>query len=343
MEFEDIKTVAAALLLIAVTLQIITPVAGYAIDETRTDYDDTVRLTNNTGTLEETLGLKDLSAQQSLGDAAQFNGKTSSLSGNADTPHDDTWTVTTFVQLDSSVTQSTARMRVVDLNGWVIIDYNTTNWRVIYYDDTSLNSYSTEIDAPSPTTWTYLTAQSNGTHLIVARNNTIKSTIPLTDGSATSANFSADTLHGKVDETRVYDDNLSSSERQQPLDQPTAPLKGANETARIYYDTFPGETTVDVFRTGQDLESTDVTFVDGFAGQTTTEGTDYRRDGATITALDGGTLDGAPAVFSTYTAVGVFGGIIGKLISIGGGALAISVVGVLVIVYQLVQQHFGEF
>jgi len=115
---------------------------------------------------------------------------------------------------------------------------------------------------------------------------------------------------------------VSSSQRTTLYDTPTAPVK-ANETARIYYDARAGESSIDVYRTGGDLTLSNASVVDGFAGQDLEQAGvlgngDWRRDGRTVIAVDGGKLDGAPVAFVDYDGTG------GQIFNLAAFARAVS-------------------
>lgn len=335
MDIADAKNAAKGVLLLVLMIVVVGAVIATQVPSNpgETIDEDTLLYPNNEGTLSNDYSIKNFQAQQTLGNTVKFNGQNNSyLKGSADINKDQTWTVSTWAKLDTSVNQNAAEMRVLRLSPWFYLDYNQTNWRVTYYNQSSLNTYHVSINAPSPDTWTHITAQTNGSHLFVYRNNSLGATIELTDGTSSIESFDAENLHGTVEETRVLDANITDSQRQTLYDSPTHPVK-ASEKARIYYDTWDDENTIDVYRTGTDLTMSNVQVVDGFSGESVSSGTDYDRNGDTVTALSNGNLDGAPVVFTTYSfEFGPLGSTVELLISIG--QVAFILVGLAILAYS---------
>jgi len=186
------------------------------------------------------------------------------------------------------------------------------------------------VDATSPTTWTHLVVTANESTMDVRRNATVAGTEDLSTGGATIPN--ASNWDGEIEESRTSDEQVNDSVVQTLYQTPTAPT-AATETSRVMYDfwdTGPAPSTVPVYWSDGSLTATNASVVDGFEGQTTTKGTDWTRDWRTVTAVDGGTLDGAPVVFSKARYITGDGEYAARFASIAGDIA--TFVGVLVLI-----------
>lgn len=305
--------------------------------------EEDVRLTDGSGELSWDGTVENFTIAQSLGDSVEFTGANDSeLQGSATVPHDQTWSASLWAEADQVRTQ-----RAAQLGGWLMVDLvnnsGTAEWRVTYYDDADWETYQISTTASSPTTWTHLTVTANESTLTLAENNTVVQSVPLADASGAPVPTNVSNWDGRLEETRVYNDVVSASQRQTLYSEPTAPVR-ANETARIYFDAWGDESTIDVYRTGTDLTISNATVVEGFEGQTLSSAGvfsdgDYRRSGGDLIAVDGGRLDGAPVAFVAYDGKG--GGVlnlavIAGIVSSGMSMLALgAVVGAAVILLDL--------
>lgn len=285
--------------------------------------------------------VSNMQVEQSLGTALRFNGANDSeLTGGTAPDPNVNWTVTTWARLNDSVPNS-SEMRLLQIGGWLYVDFNDTQWRVTYYERDDLQVHQASFNAPAPYNWTHLTIRENDTHLWFARNKTHVMTLSLASGGASVPN--ASNWNGSAEETRVFNATLSRSKINATYDQPTAPVDGGDEEGRVMYDIRPGETEVDIYWTGTDMTrpKKNVTIVDGFDGQPATEATaggllggDWTFDDKTdtLSAVDGGSLDGAPVAFVAYTQeVGFLGGVVENAAEAAGSALALLAIGALVL------------
>jgi hypothetical protein len=251
---------------------------------------------------------------------------------------DDTWTVATWAAVNSSATGET--MTALSADGRVLIQYNgsASEWQVWYYDENGRDSYRVTVAAPSPTDYTWVAAHHDGTTLTIYRNTTAGGSTSTTADSITSARTTSSNWHGRLDETRTFDDALTSSQRAALVADPVGPLENGTRTARIMYDQGQGTSTPIYFAdTGATVSN--ASWVGGLDGQSLTAGTDYTIDegAGTITALAGGRLEGAPVVFIDYRYLGtnavgeVATAISGTLGVFGAAALLIPAVAVLAV------------
>jgi len=259
---------------------------------------------DGSGDLSADSEIENFSATQTLGTAVEFTGASDSeLSGQAEIDVAGNWTVTTWAERDPT---ASGTRRVLQLDSWLYISHNNTSgWRVTYYDAATTAVYTVTAPAPNATSWTFLEVRRNATALSLARNNTTVAAEPI-DGTGNGEIVAADHWDGRQEETRIINETLSDAQRGALYATPTAPLE-VDEVARIYYDAYDDESSVDVYRTGSDLQLRNASVVDGFKGEPLVEDDlldlqvdDYQRDGTTISTTSDGNLTGAPVVFVSY-------------------------------------------
>jgi len=316
----EIAGYAQILVLLAAALLVFNIVIGPALSGAtgpeRSVDEQVILYPDGSGELSTDGEVRNFSATQSLGDAVAFTGANDSeLTGQASLAVSGNWTVTTWARRDPN---ATGDRRVLQLDGWLYLTHNESaqQWRVTYYDESDLQVYSVTAAAPSPETWTLLAIERNATALSVARNNTTVATVPI-DGVGGGAVRNASNWDGTVEETRVINETLTPTQRGRIYRTPTAPLS-TDDSARIYYDAYAGESTIDVYYTGSDLTLSNASVVAGFDGQPLVEDDpldlttdDYVRDGTTIATTGDGNLTGAPVVFASYDTGGEGGGVSG--------------------------------
>jgi len=288
-------------------------VSGSQGDTTRVDQNvlldgtNVVELGDRTGTDEE--------VYNSLGYAVRLSGANDSYVESTQPismASDDTWTVATGAAVNSSATADT--MTVLTASGRLVIEYDgsASEWQAWYYADGQGTSTQVNVSAPSPTTFTNVMVVRNGTSLTIYRNATPGESKSLSGESAVEAPLTAANYHGRLDETRTFDDALTATERNATVDNPVAPRKGTNRTSRVMYDE-PDRSTQRVFFSNADLTTSNVTFADGYDGEQMdgksfindiTGATDYRWGsvGPKIKPVSGGQLDGAPVAYTAYEA-----------------------------------------
>lgn len=324
-EFEVVTTIGTVLIGVAIFVVILSSVFSVGFTASTGQNSDVFGVDSGTASLEG-VNITDPTVEQSLGHSAELDGSPDSyISGPGAVGVDETWTASTWVRLDDT----NRTQMVVSVDSEQLILYNDTSdtWVGVYYNDTTGETRVVENAAGSPTTWTHLSLAYDGTTLTLVENNSDTASATET----TSQTFAAQNLDGELDETRVSDDVLTSSERQRQIDRPTAPQPGVNRTYRVMYDSYssaPG--SYPAFFVGTTLGASNVQRGAGFDGEPTELGTDYSRSGRTITTLTGGSLEGAPAIYSSYSrAEGPFVGLLYAIQTTGSTALTIVVLGVL--------------
>lgn len=215
---------------------------------------------------------------------------------------DGTFSACTFAQVDSGAGSDS--MTALSLNGRVLIQYNGSegNWSAWYYDEGDRDSYRVNVSAPNqPGNLTHVCAIANATHFSIYRNNTIGESDPLTSSSIEDADLNTTNWDGVLEETRVDDDPLDSSQRQQLIDSPVAPITSSNRTARLMYDEGAGSST-EIFVAGTSATVNNGQWVSGHPGHTLTDGVDYqtRLGLEQIRTLSGGQVAGAPVIWASY-------------------------------------------
>lgn len=242
-----------------------------------------------------------VSVEQSLGDAVRLDGTQSSyVSGESAPPDDGTWSVATWVRVNDT---TSTQLVYSDPARTVVYNGSSGEWVAGYYDSSSGETWRVRTPATNETSWTHLTASHDGSVLELAVNNSVAASTVTDGANATTVPLAAGNLDGSLDETRVFDAALASGERQQLIDRPTAPLTSTPRQSRVMFDSFStSPSSFPAFFIGGDVTAGSVSLVDGFAGETTAAGTDYSLSGDTISTLGGGSLDGAPAAYVTWTA-----------------------------------------
>ncbi len=304
----DAKQLGSLILSIAIVAVALNGFFGIATDtQPPLEVDEDVLISGGSGELSYDGQIENFQIGQSLGDSVELTGASDSeLEGSATLQRDTTWSVSLWAEADQNRTQ-----RAVQLGDWLMVDLvndsATPEWRVTYYDESDWEVHQVNVSAGNATTWTNLVITANESEMVVYRNATRAGAVNLSTGGA-SVPQNVSNWDGRLEETRLLDDVVNSSQRQTLYAEPTAPVR-ANETARIYYDAWDGEQAVDVYRTGSDLQLSNASFAPGFDGQELSSGGllsngDYQRDGDTIVVVDGGKLDGAPVVFVSYEGTG---------------------------------------
>lgn len=298
-------TVAGAVLLFAIPLFSGLATQGAASAELQ---QDVVRTEGGNGDLSALVD-GGLTVEQSLGDAARLDGTQDSyISGPAGANVTGDAEVATWVRVNNT---PGTQIVYADTERLLLYRGSTNEWVGAYYNASDGQTWTVTELANDPTTWTHVTLAHNETTLMLSEDNSNTSTTALTDGNAIAGNVTADSnLDGSLEETRTFDRVLTSSERQQLIDQPTAPLTGTERSSRVMYDSF--QTTpasYPTFIAGGSVTATGVSKVAGFAGQTVTD-SDWSRTVLTLSSFSG-PLAGAPGVYASYQGYsGAFAGLI---------------------------------
>jgi|APHM01.1.fsa_nt_gi hypothetical protein len=201
-------------------------------------------ITGGTGTLEKPAGSvidNRSNTTLSLEDAIKLNGAPdsrvdiqtdASVSGDRD--------LCTIVALDPDELGNIPRDQVIAQAGDLIVHYNESNneYQAWYYDATTRGSNEVSVAAPTPTNPTLVCGQvfGNGGGLTIFRNTT-QGTSAVIDGTSTEPAPVAGNLDGLLEETRLYPDNLNTSQRADLDSQRVQAVTGITPTFRVAYDT----------------------------------------------------------------------------------------------------------
>ena len=339
--FDAVKLVGWSIIAIAVLVLVLDGVFGIGVTASQSTNAGAFAISGGTAQLSGH-NISDVSVNQSLGHAARLDGtRDSYVSGSSDVELEGNWTVSTYVRVDNlSRTQT-----VVSVGSEQMILYNgsTNEYVGVWYDQSSGDTYAVREVANTP---------GNLTHVALVRNQSQPEAISLyednsdiaTTSTATATTFAAGNLDGDLDETRTFNRSLNSSQRQQLIDRPTAPLPGTNRTSRVMFDSYSASpSSYPMFFVAGDVTASNVQRVDGLDAEATTAGTDYTRSGRTISVVDGGSLDGAPALYASYAVtVGPFVAVFTALQTTGGAALGLLVVGLLLFVGTRIMDLFDD-
>lgn len=340
---DTVKTVGVALMGLALMVAVLNGVFGvFLASGADVTHEETISL-NAEGVGDVPVqglgvGVQNFSANQSLGTAAAFTGEPDSYASStqsisvSDSPD---WTVSTWARLDNT----TASQTIVSMQGRLVVYYDGTQYSAFLYQ-TGGNSYRANVSAPDPTNWTHLSVVMDSNQMTIYRGNTAGETVSTSTSNAVSGNFSAGNMDGAVEETRTWNTALNSTERQELIDHPTRP-HSTRASARIMYDARSQVSTLPVFGSPASLQLYNADIVDGFDGEELVEGVDYRLSGGerNIVALSE-KLEGAHAVYATYDEGG-FGGLMGQLVNVGGSALGLVAIGLIVLAASKVNEELG--
>lgn len=297
---------------------------------------------DNTGELELVglgTGVENVSANQSLGTAAGFTGQANSYakSGDAISVSDGSeWTVSTWAKLDNTTESQT----IVSMQGRLVLYYDGTQWSAFLYRDSG-SSYRANVSATDAANWTHLTVSHDNGQMTIYEDNVAGETVSTTERNAVAGTFSAGNLDGSIEETRMWSVALNSSQRQELIDNPTRPASTPADV-RIMYDTRAGTaTSLPIYGAAGNLQLNNVNIVSGFVGESVDLGTDYQiinsERGVEATSEK---LQGNPVIFMTYDEGGL-GGLLQKVVNVGGAALSLLVIGLLVWAANEVIDTFG--
>ena len=339
--FDAVKVIGFSIIAIAVMVVVLNAVFGIGAMTAQSSTSGTFAVSGAAAQLSG-YNISDVSVNQSLGYAARLDGtQDSHVSGSSDVELEGNWTVSTYVRADDlSQTQT-----VVSVGSEQMILYNgsTNEYVGVWYDSDTGDTYTVREVANTP---------EDLTHVALVRNQSDPATLSLyennsdvaTTSSPTTTTFAAGNLDGDLDETRTFNRSLNAQQRQQLVDRPTAPLPGTERTSRVMYDSYSANpTSYPAFFVGGSVSAANVQRVDGFDGEPTVAGTDYRRFGDSISVLSGGSLEGAPVLYASYgMTTGPFVGLLNALETTGGAALSLLVVGLLLFAGTRVMDVFDD-
>lgn len=243
--------------------------------------------------------------KDSTGEAIRLTGASDSMyrtSESIEIADDDTWTVSVHASWDDS--RDTTNGTVVSLNGRVLVQYDNASqqWVGWYYDESTRASHRVNVSATTqPGSLQAVQVVSNGTHVAIYRNNTRGEVDDLRVERSEEPVMPASNWAGRQDELRGYDTALNASSRQSLVDSPVAPVAGESPTYRVLFDELDAGSEP-VYFSDAELEVSNASAAVGLPGSVLSSGTDYAVSLAygSITALDGGRLDGAPTAFVEY-------------------------------------------
>lgn len=313
------EAVILAVIVFAVLFAGLTALSGFdgEVTEDGTQRTGEVVLLDGTGQyteIDDELGDQQ-TVYNSLGWAVNLTGADDSYvesDAGFDISSDDTWTVSVGARVDSDAAPDT--MTAVSVNGRLLINYNGSqgNWTAWYYDEGGRDSHVVNVSATEqPGNLSTVQVRSNGTHLAIYRDNTEGDVKNITVDNISPAPIESTNWNGRLDELRTFDDALDSSQRQQLVYSPVAPLKATNRTARVMFDERDKNSQT-IFFTNTRMTQSNVSFSDGHPGSVMdgqtlinqiTGSTDYVWDdeGPRIYVVEGGELDEAPVAYIDYT------------------------------------------
>jgi hypothetical protein len=280
--------------------------------------------------------ISDAEVKQSLNDSAALDGS-GAITGTLGDDVADNRTVSTWARVNNS----TGVRQIVSVDSRTILVYNasTSEWACWSYDDASGETHRVAVADATPEGWTNLQCERAAGSLTLRVNDTSSATVQTDSANTTAETLQTTPLNGTVDETRVFNGTLTSSEQTALYSSPTAPLESADRQSRVMYDSYGGLDSIPVYFAGGSLDGTAASKGVGLQGQAAVEGTDWAISSDTISLLAGGTLAGAPVIFVSWLAGG--GGVVlpgftaGLSAAVGVFALIPTVIGVVIIIRYL--------
>lgn len=288
-------------------------------------FSDTLGIEEDTASLVG-IEIEDVSVQQSLGQAVRLDGSQSSyLSGGGNVDVQGDFELATHVSIADQSANETQTVVSVGGSRMILYDASSDQWVGYFFDDDRDQTFIVRQDASDSSNLSHVALVHDGSHLTIIEDNNLSSSVAITDAQATTETVTARNLNGTLEETRLFDEALSTSQRQQLIDRPTAPLPGTQRELRVMFDSFDSSSnSFPAFFAGGEVAG-DIQSVAGFAGESATAGDDYQQNGGTITTIDGGSLDGAPVLYASWAALGgVFvsltqlGNLVGLAFRLGG-------------------------
>lgn len=248
----------------------------------------------------------------------------------------DPWTVAITAELhEESNSQATYVVYGAD-NETVLMLYEDGEWTA-RYDDGSMSAYvagDAEIGEQTP-----LVAAWDGTELSLYVDGELVDNSTLT--SDTVSRDAAISWYGTLDEVQILTANVGAAGAEQYADAPTAPLQPADAAARLQFD--EGRATTVYYADGDAELVGDVAVGPGVSDPALARGTDYEvsLSPVTVEALDGGHLKDAPIVYVTWSD-GAFAGVVHTVRDVGGSALGLLIVALLVLSATALLRQFGD-
>lgn len=238
----------------------------------------------------------------SLNDKVQFNA-TGNVSLDTDIDEGDAWSACTLATANQSVVTNNEERQVLGYNDLVIY-YNGSigNWSAWYFDDGKAESEIVTLNATAPTQQTALCFLHETDNLTLYRNTTASTTVQL-DGSGQADVPNNTAWNGSIEETRIYDYALNSTQRSNYSTSPAIAVQGNASSARIMYDVRDRSTSsVPAYFASGDASITNASFTDGLDGPTISEGVDYDHSGSDISIPSTSALDGdGDVLFVNYS------------------------------------------
>lgn len=232
-------------------------------------------------------------ARTSLNDSVNLSGAPDSnvtIDSDADLGHD--LSVCTY-GVASSDTVTNDRTQILLATQAAVLQYNgtTDEWQGYYYNTSSRNSFRASVTAASPNSPT-LVCLNHGQQNLNVSANTTRGTNVTTGTSNIAAYPTGGNWNGTVEETRLYDYPLNTSQRADWVAEPVLAVNGEAPATRVTYDTT-GTTadTFGVYFASGSATASNASLVTGRRGPAITEGTDYSISGSTISIGASNTLN----------------------------------------------------
>jgi hypothetical protein len=222
--------------------------------------------------------------------------------GDTTLAEDDTWTLCQWGAVNSTATGE--ELVLASAGGDAILGYNgsASEWYGYVYDDGLAASQSLTTSATTPTDYTHVCLARNDTDLTLYLNATATDSATIqADDTAAEDPHDGEPWHGTVEETRMWDDNLTSAEVSTVYTNPVGVGPTQNRSARVYYDAGTGDVAYLWFQP-VDLTVSGGTWVQSAFGAQTVAGTGYewRDEPPQLRATSGSSIEDAPVAWVNY-------------------------------------------
>ena len=248
----------------------------------------------------------------------------------------ESWTVLATASIDEAYENATMDVFAHD-NASVLVQYQEGDWAAEYAEDGEYAQAS--IEASDPTNLTALAVTWDGVELAIDDGDIADHGTLSEDRDPRGVAIG---WEGTIDEVRTIGYDAPSAAIDAYLADPIDPLAGETHDARLMFDEGSGETTTIYYADGEATLVGAEWTADGVDDPGLVQGVDY--DVSTspleVTPLVDGYLDGAPVAW--YSWDDSFWGDVGvEIISIGGVALGLIALALVVIVAARIMDEFG--
>ena len=333
---DTVKLVGGALALLILLVVILGPIGGLLLDAAtvQESFEPTAGESYEIGGESDIPDGFDVAATTGYGVALSDGAYVDGIDGSE--TFNESWTVLATAAIDPAYENATMDIFGHD-NASVLVQYQEGDWAAEYADDGEWAQAS--IEAADPANLTALAVTWDGTELAIDDGET-------SDGDTLSDDRDprgvAIGFEGTLDEVRTLGYDAPGTAIDAYLADPIDPLADETHDARLMFDEGAGDTTTVYYADGEATLVGGEWTADGVPDPGLVQGVDYdvSTEPLEVTPLVDGYLDGAPVAW--YSWDGSFWGDVGvEIISIGGVALGLIALALVVIVAARIMDEFN--